>query len=93
MRTTHGRASGLEQRVAALEKRLDHYDSERSIIRTLHRYCHAIDYGPPEAWADCFTEDGAIEVQRRNGRGRRASGWEAAHRLHFHPHPSARDPP
>jgi ketosteroid isomerase-like protein len=48
----------LEARVALLE-------SERAVLKTLHRYGHAIDYGDEEAWVDCFTEDGVFDVRAR----------------------------
>jgi len=40
---------------------------ERAILRTLHTYCHAIDYGDEAAWADCFTEDGVFHVEFPGG--------------------------
>jgi ketosteroid isomerase-like protein len=48
----------LEARVALLE-------AERAVLKTLHRYGHAIDYGDEEAWVDCFTEDGVFDIRAR----------------------------
>lgn len=48
----------LEARVARLE-------DERGVLRTLHAYGHAIDYGDEEGWVDCFTEDGVFDVRGR----------------------------
>jgi len=31
----------------------------------MNAYCHAVDYGDTEGWADCFTEDGAYEIRSR----------------------------
>jgi 3-phenylpropionate/cinnamic acid dioxygenase small subunit len=50
---------------------------ERAITRTLHRYCHAMDYGLEEEWVDVFTSDAVFDVimmpagagiHRENGR-------------------------
>jgi ketosteroid isomerase-like protein len=46
----------LEERVARLE-------AEAAIVRTLHRYGHAIDAGDEAAWVDLFTEDGEFRVR------------------------------
>lgn len=35
-----------------------------AILELLARYAHAIDSGDGEAYADCFTADGAIELRR-----------------------------
>lgn len=43
--------------MSELEARLWRLEQEREIVRTLHQYAHAIDYGDDEAWVDCFTED------------------------------------
>ena len=44
------------------------------ILELLGRYAHAIDSGDGEAYADCFTDDGVIELRRaglaRPGAGR-----------------------
>ena len=34
------------------------------ILELLGRYAHAIDSGDGEAYADCFTDDGVIELRR-----------------------------
>jgi len=51
----------------ALAARIALIDAEREILRTLYTFGHSIDHGPPEAWVDCFTEDGVFEVRRRAG--------------------------
>ena len=33
------------------------------ILNLLATYNHAIDYNDPEAWADCFTEDGVFDAR------------------------------
>jgi 3-phenylpropionate/cinnamic acid dioxygenase small subunit len=48
---------------AALRVLLD----ERAILRTLHRYCRALDYGVVDEWLDCFTEDARYETVLPNG--------------------------
>ena len=48
----------LAARVALLE-------DERAIVRTLHAYAHAIDYGDEEAWVSCFSEDGVFDIRGR----------------------------
>ena len=35
---------------------------ERAILRLLHRYAHAMDYGDESAWVDVFTPDGVFDV-------------------------------
>ena len=51
---------------------------ERAILRTLHEYAHAMDYGLEDAWVDTFTPDavfdvvevvGGRRVHREEGRG------------------------
>jgi len=54
--------SDLEERVAELESRLKVLEAEREILRTLHQYCHAWDYGPDEVRLDCFTDDGVFHL-------------------------------
>jgi hypothetical protein len=49
----------------SLEARLKTLEDERSIIQTLYRYGHSLDYGDEEAYVDCFTDDGVFEVRRR----------------------------
>jgi SnoaL-like domain len=47
-------------RLDALEARLAQLEAEREIVRTLHSYGHAIDYGREAAFADCFTDDAVL---------------------------------
>ena len=35
---------------------------ERAILRLLHRYAHAMDYGDESAWVDVFTADGVFDL-------------------------------
>ena len=37
--------------------------AERSVLDTLYRYGHSIDYGLEDEWLDCFTADGVFEVR------------------------------
>lgn len=57
--------AGLEERLAALERRLARLEDERAIVASLYRYAHAIDYGDEATWVDCFTEDGAFDMRSR----------------------------
>jgi ketosteroid isomerase-like protein len=43
-----------------MERRLTALEAERSILRTLHAYGHAIDAGEEARWVDCFTGDGVF---------------------------------
>lgn len=64
---TESNAMALFAEIAALKQRLRALEDERQIRETLHRYSHTIDYGPPEAWAGVFTEDGVFDVYRVTG--------------------------
>lgn len=46
--------------VAELETRLRRLEDEREIIRTLHAYGHALDYGYEDRFLDCFLPDGIL---------------------------------
>jgi 3-phenylpropionate/cinnamic acid dioxygenase small subunit len=48
---------------AALRVLLD----ERAVLRTLHRYCRALDYGVVDEWLDCFTDDARYETVLPDG--------------------------
>lgn len=48
--------------LAAALRRLESLEAERDIVRTLTAYSHHLDQGEDQAWVDCFTEDGAIDV-------------------------------
>jgi hypothetical protein len=37
---------------------------ERAVLRTLHRYCHSMDYGLEEEWTSVFTDDGIFDVRK-----------------------------
>lgn len=51
-----------------VEERLRALEDEKAILETLHRYSHTIDYGPSQAWAEVFTEDGVFDVYNVDGR-------------------------
>lgn len=51
--------------MADLQARLALLEHEREIVRTLHAYGHAIDYGDEDGWVDCFAEDGMFDVRGR----------------------------
>jgi hypothetical protein len=46
-----------------LEDRLARLEAEAAILRTLHRYGHAIDAGDEAAWVDLFSPDGEFQVR------------------------------
>ena len=50
---------------ADLAIRIRAIEDERSILQTLYRYAHAIDYGDDEGYVNCFTSDGVFEVRSR----------------------------
>jgi hypothetical protein len=35
---------------------------ERAVLRALHEYAHAMDYGDEAGWVDCFTPDAVFDV-------------------------------
>lgn len=44
---------------------------DRLAIHELYsRYNHAIDFGDPDAWADCFVDDGVFESGQGSFKGR-----------------------
>ncbi|QUT06723.1 nuclear transport factor 2 family protein [Sphingobium phenoxybenzoativorans] len=49
--------------------RLGRLEDERAVLRTLHRYCHAIDYGVESEWVDCFTSEGVFDTRYAAGQG------------------------
>lgn len=57
----------MSQELKELQRRLEAIEDERRILETLHSYSHTIDYGPPEKWADVFTENGVFDVYRVTG--------------------------
>ena len=51
--------SDLEERLAALEKRVRHFEDREQILRTMYDYVHMMESGKDgDAYADLFTEDG-----------------------------------
>ncbi len=65
--------------IAEIVARLETLEAEREILATINAYVHGIDYGPPEDWADCFTEDGTYEVIMPDGSIRETTGRAALH--------------
>ena len=62
----------------ALGDRLRLLEDERSILQTLYRYGHTIDFGLAKEWADCFTENGVFETRvRESGPPTRYEGRSA----------------
>lgn len=53
---------GLAEKVAAMEKRLQVLEDERSILALLNAYGHSLDYGLKEAFVDLFTENACYLV-------------------------------
>jgi hypothetical protein len=63
--------------VDALGARLRRLEDERAILETLHRYGHAMDYGPDTEFVSCFVVDGVWDVRmRRRKAGFRCRGHE-----------------
>lgn len=54
----------IEDRLAALEKRVDELADERAIRELLARYGHYADARLDEDYLDLFTEDGAMDVSQ-----------------------------
>ena len=53
---------------------------ERAILRALHRYAHAMDYGDERGWVDAFTPDAVFDVVEAVG-GRRVHREEGRDEL------------
>jgi ketosteroid isomerase-like protein len=49
---------------AELEQRLAVLEAERAILRTLHAYGSAIDYGREDEYRDCWLEDAVLHWPR-----------------------------
>jgi SnoaL-like domain len=50
---------------------------EADVLRTMNVYCHAMDYGHPQLWAECFTEQGVYAANMPDGAHREIVGREA----------------
>jgi ketosteroid isomerase-like protein len=50
--------------------------AEAGIVRTLHRYGHAIDAGDEATWVDLFTADGEFQVRGPNNGSYTIAGRE-----------------
>lgn len=54
----------------------DVLQAEADILRTMSVYCHAIDHGEAEVWAQCFAENGIYRVRYPGGKEREVVGRE-----------------
>ncbi|MCU1617916.1 MAG: hypothetical protein JWO98_5456 [Frankiales bacterium] len=52
-------------------------EAEAAIVRLMALYCHAIDWGDADLWADCFTPDGEYHGIRPGGTDNVVKGREA----------------
>jgi hypothetical protein len=50
---------------------------EADVLRTMNVYCHAMDYGHPQLWAECFIEEGVYAANMPDGARREIVGREA----------------
>ena len=50
---------------------------EADVLRTMNVYCHAMDYGHPQVWAECFTEEGMYAARMPDGARREIVGRAA----------------
>jgi SnoaL-like domain len=65
----------LNEDVSRLSARLRVLEDERAILRVLHRYGHAMDYGPDTDFISCFVADGLWDVRmRRSSTGFKCRG-------------------
>jgi hypothetical protein len=58
----------MVENLSALSARLQILEDERAILQTLHRYGHAMDYGPDSEFVSCFVVDGVWEVKMRRSK-------------------------
>jgi uncharacterized protein (TIGR02246 family) len=65
------------------EQRLRALEDERDILRVLHTYGHALDYGVEDAFVDCWTEDAVLHWPGPAPIGGREA-IRAAFRAHTH---------
>jgi SnoaL-like domain len=66
----HSGAKEMVDDFDTLAARLRVLEDEKAILATLHRYGHAMDYGPDSAFVACFVADGTWDVRmRRSGAG------------------------
>ena len=63
--------AALQQRINELEQTVARLALEQEIVRTLHRYCHVIDYGPIDGLDEVFTEDAEFDILTGDGRPNR----------------------
>lgn len=64
----------------SVEERLQVLEDEREILRTMHQYGHALDYGDIEKFLDCWFEDAvreSVSKSRREFAGHVKKGHEA----------------
>lgn len=55
------------QRVGGDLSGVDRLVQEQAILRTMHEYGHALDYGDEQLIADVFCEDGVFDVRMTDG--------------------------
>lgn len=58
----------MKNDIVALAARVQALEDERAVLSRIYRYAHTTDYGPVEAWVDCFTDDGVLVHRSRTGR-------------------------
>lgn len=56
---TASESAGVEE----LRERLTRAEDLLAIHDLMHRWCNSIDYGRPNDYADCFVEDGVLELR------------------------------
>jgi uncharacterized protein (TIGR02246 family) len=68
--------------MSTLEDRLRLLEDERDILKTLHAYGYAIDYGHEDEFLDCWTDDAVLYWPTKTMRGR--DQLRDAFRAHTH---------
>jgi ketosteroid isomerase-like protein len=56
------------EHMKSVEERLQALEDERDILRTMHQYGHALDYGDVEKFMDCWFEDAVRESVSKSRR-------------------------
>jgi hypothetical protein len=54
--------------MADSDEQLQALIDEWAIVRTMHRYCRALDRGLPDEWSDIFTDDAVFDTVLPDGR-------------------------
>jgi hypothetical protein len=60
-------AQAGEAGVGEISEELQRLLDEQAIVRTMHRYCRALDSGLDDEWADVFTEDAVFDTVLPDG--------------------------